>query len=114
MKKREYGDFIQDIFDCIVDVEDFTQGMEFDSFRKDRKTTFAVVRAVEVIGEATKNIPKAIRNKYPDVPWKKMAGIRDRLAHAYFGTDLEILWGVVRKDLPTLKPLIQKMLKDFD
>jgi uncharacterized protein with HEPN domain len=114
MKKREYGDFIQDILDCINHVEKFTQGMRFGNFVKDTKTVYAVVRAIEIIGEATRNIPKSIKEKYPEVPWIKMAGMRNRLIHEYFGIDLEILWEVAKRDVPKLKPVIQKVLKNME
>ena len=113
MKEREYGDFTQDIIDCIEALEEFTQGISFETFSKDRKTIFAVTRSLEIIGEATKNLPKSLRDKYPNIPWKKMAAVRDKLAHGYFGIDLEILWGVAKKDMPPLKPLIQQVLYDM-
>jgi uncharacterized protein with HEPN domain len=114
MKKREYGDYIQDILDSINDIGKFTEGMDFDKFKKDKKTIYAVVRALEIIGEATKNVPKRIREKYPEVPWKKMAGMRDRLVQEYFGVDLEILWEVVKKDVSMIKPLIQNVFEDLE
>jgi uncharacterized protein with HEPN domain len=114
MKEREYGDYVQDILDSINDIEKFTAGMNSDSFAKDKKAVYAVIRAIEIIGEATKNLPKSIREKYPEVPWKKMDGMRDRLVHEYFGVDLEILWEVVKRDITMLKPLIQKVFEDME
>jgi uncharacterized protein with HEPN domain len=114
MKKREYGDYLQDILDCINDIRKFSEGLNYDSFVSDKKTVYAVVRAVEIIGEATKNIPKSIKDKYPDVPWRKMAGMSDRLIHEYAGVDLEILWEVVKTDVPPLELMLQKILKDME
>ena len=68
---------------------------------------------IHVIGEATKNIPKTLRQKYRDIPWKDMAGMRDRIAHFYFGIDYEIVWKVINTNLPQIKPHIQKMLDDL-
>lgn len=113
MKKRDYRDYIQDILDAIGDIESFVKGMEFNEFTRDRKTVNAVVRSIEIIGEATKKIPKSLKDKYPDIPWKKMAGMRDKLIHEYFGIDLEILWKVAKDELPPLKPLIKKILNDL-
>ena len=112
--RRDYGGYLQDMIDSVNDVEAFTRGMAFGDFTKDRKTVNAVVRSIEVIGGATKNIPKSIRDKYPLLPWKKMAGMRDRMIHEYFAVDLEILWKVVNDELPPLKPLLQDVLKDLD
>lgn len=87
--------------------------MTFEYFTKDRKTTNAVIRSIEVIGEATKKIPQFIRNKYPSIPWKKMAGMRDKMIHEYFGIDIEILWKVVNDEIPPLKPLVRDVLKNL-
>lgn len=80
----------------------------------DKKTVFAVTRAIEIIGEATKNIPDLLRKKYPQVPWKDMAGMRDKLIHEYFGIDVDVLWKTVTQDIPQLKALIQKVIDDID
>jgi len=113
MTPRTYQDFLQDILDSIDNVESFTREMDFDRFIDDKKTYLAVTRALEIIGEATKNIPGAVRDRYPEIPWRKMAGLRDRLAHAYFGTDPEILWELIKKDLPPLKPLVKKVMSQI-
>jgi len=113
MKKRDYGDFVQDILDSINDVENFIDGMEFEDFIKDKKTVYSVVRAIEIIGEAAKNVPEQVRKKYPDVPWKQMAGMRDKLIHEYFGVDLEILWETAKDDVPQLKTPISEVMESY-
>ena len=113
MKKRDYGDFVQDILDSINDVENFIDGMEFEDFINDKKTIYSVVRAIEIIGEAAKNVPEQIRTKYPDVPWKQMAGMRDKLIHEYFGVDLEILWETAKDDVPQLKTPISEVMESY-
>lgn len=114
MKKREMGDYVQDILEAIIEVKDFTAGMEPEDFANDKKTINAVVRSLEIIGEAAKKIPGDMREKYPDIPWKSMEGMRDKLIHEYFGVDLDIVWEVVNVELPPIKPLIQKVLEDID
>jgi len=110
MRRRDYRDYLRDIFDSILDVEAFTESMAFEDFAKDRKTINAVIRSLEVIGEAAKKIPKPVRDRYPSVPWKKMAGMRDKMIHEYFGVDVEILWKTIKENVPPLKPLIQEVL----
>lgn len=114
MIKKDYSDYLQDILDSINDTEEFVREMTFDDFLKDKKTINAVIRSIEVIGEAAKNIPDALREKYINVPWKKMAGMRDKLIHEYFGIDLEIVWQVIKNDLPPVKPLIIKVMEELE
>jgi len=90
--RREIGDYIQDIIEAIDKLMKFVKGMSYDEFVQDDKTIFAVVRAIEIIGEAVKNIPEEVRGSYPEIPWKDMAGMRDKLIHSYFGIRLERVW----------------------
>jgi len=111
MKNKDYRDYFQDILDSINEIDDFVKGMTFTDFTKDKKTINAVVRSIEVIGEAAKNIPPAVRIKYPDIPWKKMSGMRDKLIHEYFGIDLEIIWQTTKTDIPVMKQPIADIIK---
>ena len=87
--------------------------MNFDDFVKDKKTVNAVIRSLEVMGEAVKKIPKEIRDKYPDIPWKYIAGMRDKLIHEYHGVDLTIVWEVIEKEIPLLKPKFKEILDEL-
>jgi uncharacterized protein with HEPN domain len=113
MKKRDYTDYVEDIVTAIADIEQFVGGMGFEEFSKDKKTVFAVVRAIEIIGEAARQIPESLKNKHTKVPWKEMAGIRNKIAHEYFGFDVEVIWNTVKQNIPQLKPLISDMLRDM-
>jgi len=110
--KREYLDYFKDIQDALEKIEDFTIGLDFEAFVKDNKTTFAVIRALEIIGEAARKIPKSIRSRYPDVPWQDMAGMRDKLIHDYFGVDLRVVWKTLQVDLPPLQAVIDQIIKE--
>ncbi|MEW6200760.1 MAG: DUF86 domain-containing protein [bacterium] len=112
--KRDYKLFIKDILDCIRKIEEFAGDMSFEEFVRDEKTKSAVVREIEVMGEATKNIPKAIRERHKDIPWGDMTGMRDKIIHFYFGVDYEIIWKVVKKRLPEIKSMIEGILKEMD
>ena len=112
--KREAGDFIEDIINAMNKALKFVEGMSYEEFAKDDKTVFAVIRAIEIIGEAVKNIPEDIRKKYPEIPWKGMAGMRDKVIHGYFGVDIKVVWDTVKKRIPELKPLVEKMLEELE
>ena len=86
--------------------------MSEDEFLQDEKTSFAVIRAIEVMGEATKKVPKGIREKYPYVPWREIAGTRDVLVHEYFGVNLRVIWKTKMDDLPSIIPLLEQILAD--
>ncbi len=86
--------------------------MSYDDFSRDKKTIYAVVRGLEIIGEAVKKVPKELRESYPDIPWKRIAGMRDKLIHEYFGVDIEVVWKTVREDIPYLKSLFFNLKKD--
>lgn len=106
-KAQEITDYINDIISAISDIEEFTRGMSFEVFSTDKKTVNAVIRSLEVLGEATKNIPSSFRKKHPDIPWSKMAGMRDVLIHDYMDVDLMTVWKVSQERLLELKPLFE-------
>ena len=114
MKRRHYHQSLRDIIDAAKDIEEFMAGVSLEQLTGDRKTLFAVAKARENIGEAVKQIPAAVRHKYPDVPWKDMAGMRDVLVHDYFGVDAAIVWKTVQEDLPPLRRRIAGILAAVD
>ncbi len=108
--KQELTDYINDITTAITDIEEFTRDMSYETFAEDKKTVNAVIRSLEIIGEATKHIPTSFRKKHPDIPWSKMAGMRDVLIHDYMGVDLMTVWKVVQERLLELKPLFEGLI----
>jgi len=95
-------------------IERFVEGMEFEDFKMDDKTSSAVIRKFEIIGEATKNVPETIKQKYPIIPWREMAGMRDKLIHFYFGIKYDLVWHTIKDVIPEVKSLIRKILEDFE
>jgi len=112
MKKRPIGIFLEDILRSIEKIERYTGGLDYRGFRSDEKSTDAVIRNLEIIGEVSKNIPSTVKNKFPQVPWKRMMGLRNIVIHEYFGVDLKIIWEIANKNLPEVKPLIEQILKE--
>ncbi len=110
MPKRDYREYIKDILQECEFVKKYTQGIEYEDFLESDLLRHAVVRALEVIGEAVKNLPNELLEKYPQIEWKRVKGMRDRLAHAYFGVDYELLWKVVKEELPILCKVVRDML----
>ncbi|HAO22821.1 MAG TPA: hypothetical protein DCQ37_21625 [Desulfobacteraceae bacterium] len=109
--KREYRLFLKDIAESCIFIEEFVKDMDFEQFLNDEKTLSAVIRKLEIIGEAAKNIPDSVKKKYPNIQWKQMTGMRDRLIHGYFGISIRLIWGTVRNDIP---PLIKAIFQVLD
>lgn len=112
MKRRDLRDYLQDILDAVNDIEKFVADMSYEQFIKDKKTLNAVVRSIEVIGDASKRLPLSLKAKNSELPWREITGMRDKLIHAYFGMDTETIWKTVKENIPQLKQAIKKMVKD--
>jgi len=110
--KRSIKLYLQDIWESIIAIEEYIHELSEDAFYSDRQVQDAVIRRLEIIGEAVKNIDEDFRNKYPQIPWKKIAGMRDIIAHEYFGVRLDRIWDTVRKDLPDLKNKIRIIMEE--
>lgn len=103
-------DYLGDILDAMDKAEDFTGSMNLQAFKNDDKTVFAVIRSLEIIGEAAKKVPAHLRRRFPDIPWKSLAGMRDKLIHDYVGVSLEVVWRTVKEDIPAVRPRLNEML----
>jgi len=113
-KKRESTDYLNDILESIQDIRTFTKDMNYEDFAGDRKTVKAVIRCFEVIAEATKALPSDIKDRYRDIPWVEIVGMRNKLIHEYFGVDTEILWQSIQDDITPLESTIGMMLAEQD
>ena len=114
MKKRDTRVFLEDILESIEKIEEYTTDVNEEEFYENTFVQDAVIRRLEIIGEAVKNIPDDFRVKYPDIPWRQIAGMRDVLIHAYFGVNLRRVWKVIKEDIPELKLKILKILEDIN
>ena len=110
-KERAWAFRVEDILEAAEKIKRYTAGIDYKCFTKDTKTIDAVVRNLEIIGETSSNIPKDIQKKYPEVEWKEMQGMRNILAHEYFGINSEILWQTIKDDLPHLLEQVKKLRK---
>jgi len=108
---RDYKLYLDDILTAIRKIQKYTKGLNSENLKKKDLVIDGVARNLEIIGEATKNIPKYIKEKYPDIEWKKITGLRDILAHEYFGIDIEVLWDIIENKLPAFKKQISHILK---
>lgn len=111
--KRGYLDSLQDMIDYALKAEAFTRDKTIQDFMQDEVLLFAVARVLEVIGEASKQVPASIKDQYSQVPWRSIAGIRDKIIHQYFGIDAEVLWVTVNEDLPKMRHVVSNMLQEL-
>jgi uncharacterized protein with HEPN domain len=107
-EQRSAGEYLSDMRDAILAAREFSRGVTFEEFRDNREKQFAIIHALEIIGEAAKQVPVPVKERYPDIPWRDIAGMRDRLIHGYFSVNLERLWNTVRDDLPHLEAALKR------
>jgi uncharacterized protein with HEPN domain len=117
MSKRrrivEIRDYLNDTLEMIANIGEFTKSLTFEEFKKDKKTVYAVIRCLEVIGEASKQIPSNVKKHYEQIPWEDIAAMRNKLIHEYFGADVEIIWHTVQEDLGPLEAAVKEIVKEF-
>lgn len=106
---RDYSLYVADIEVCIKSIEQYTKNLTLEKFKNNKMAIDAVVRNIEIIGEAAGNIPREIKAKHSEVPWHRIVGMRNKIIHEYFGVDVTIVWRTVKKRIPELKKLIRKL-----
>jgi uncharacterized protein with HEPN domain len=114
VSSRSWRDCIQDILDAVAEIQAFTSGLNFEQFRSDLKTVRAVEMNFIVIGEAASAVPEEVQEQYPAVPWHLMRGMRNRLVHAYFAVDEQIMWDTVQTNLPQLVVALGSLMQSSD
>jgi len=107
-----YDDYLRDMLENAEKALSFVKGMDYEGFRQDDKAMYAVIRAFEIIGEASRQIPEDVRTANTQVPWREIAGMRNKLTHEYFGVNTEVVWRTVQEDLPVIIPALRKLLKN--
>jgi uncharacterized protein with HEPN domain len=108
---RVHEDYLRDMLENAEKALSFVDGMDYDDFETDDKAVYAVIRAFEIIGEAARQIPENIQNVNPEIPWREITGMRNKLTHEYFGVNTKVVWRTVHEDLPVMIPLLKKMLE---
>jgi len=103
--------FLKHILDAIDLIDDYLKDKSYEEFEENRMLQDAVIREIEIIGEATKNLSVEFKNKYSEIPWRQIAGMRDKLIHGYFGVDLGAVWDTATKDIPSLRKKLREILK---
>ena len=114
MTKHSDAPYLYHILDAIHDIENSVKNVTKKEFIKNKDIRDANIRRLEIIGEAVKNVSKGLKQKHPDIKWKQIAGMRDKLIHHYFGVDVEAVWKVIKKDVPELKKKINTIVKSLE
>ena len=113
MSKRSDIDLLNDILICMEKIQSYLRGLTYDQFSNDSKTQDAIIRNIEIIGEVSRYISDTIKLKYNHIPWKEIAGTRDRLIHGYFGVNIDIVWEIATIDIPQLKMQIEEIKNEY-
>ncbi len=113
MSKRSLEFLVDDIWESIEKIERYTEGMTLETFQNDEKTTDAVVRNLEIIGEAAGRLPEDFVDRNSEIEWAKIVGLRNRIVHEYFGVDLQIIWQILKNDLPAFKESLERIRSDL-
>ena len=110
---RSQKQYVLDILEAMEDAQEFVEEVTFEELEGDRRTQYALQRVFEIIGEAVKQIDDSVRERYPHIPWRKMAGMRDMIVHEYFAVNLEVVWDTIHEDLPRVRPKLQEICEEL-